>query len=268
MAYWGSLFGGTAHCGGKSLEAEVWSSWSHCIQSRSRMRGELAFSGFLFFSLVSGPGPQPWLGATHIQGRPPLFSYTSLESPSRHVQGCISQVSPNPVTLHSVMKCSSWLKFKEGRFKTVPFQRLRRWGPSQSIHLVMREETQEALDHQKYLRREESDTYQWPKVISLQHYYRWEYGLSITKCAFIEPLASLQYILRNKVNQKWCVLSKGWSMMEKRDEINNTEEQTREEMEGPVGRVCRGSHMVMSPLSFTAVVWMALAASWPQPRAD
>lgn len=69
---------------------------------------------------------------------------------------------------------------------------------------VMREETREALGHQKYQKHKESDTDQpWanqkPFSASIVIDKQWLSDLPITKCAFTEPLASLQYILGIKV---------------------------------------------------------------------
>lgn len=85
-------------------------------QSWSRTRWELALGVFLFLSLLSSPGPS--------HGMVPQlhsFGHTPQTWPGVYL------LSPNPASPRSIVKCSFWPKFKEGRFKLVSFQRLRRW---------------------------------------------------------------------------------------------------------------------------------------------
>lgn len=63
------------------------------------------------------------------------------------------------------------------------------------------------------------------------------------------------------------MLSNGWSTLEKRGEISNTEGRLERRWEA----LWEGRAEVaawLCPLSLTAVEWAALAASWPQPRAE
>lgn len=82
-----------------SCRTETRGKWLHCLHSRgSENDGCWSSVGFSFVSFYSLWHPSPWLvqqTLRYSQGESPLLSWTSLETPHRETQSCVSLVIPN-----------------------------------------------------------------------------------------------------------------------------------------------------------------------------